>query len=30
MIGMVITFAILGYVVNSCIHNSRMISECKI
>ncbi len=30
MIGTVITFAILGYVVNSCVHNTKMVGSCKI
>ena len=30
MIGLTITFAILGYVVNSCVHNARMVRSCKI
>ena len=30
MIGTALTIALLGYYVNSCIHNSNLAASCKI
>ncbi len=30
MIGTILTVALLGYYINSCIHNSRLSATCKI
>ena len=30
MVGTIITFSVIWYIINSCIHNSKVIGSCKI